>query len=284
MKKLNAILNEPTYISRHDSIVAAKTDSDIREALQGIQEQVSGRYQLFHERMLEFNLHTIPVDVRMIQNKKHLQSCYKNKTKNTLKIFEAIRSAQIKGTFSKCPYCGITYPHTHDHYLPKSEYPEYSVHANNLVPCCSKCNSTMGNRVAAEGERLFVHYYSDTFPNEQFLHVKIMSNPNIEAFGFQFFIQKPNNFPVVKWNIIENHFKYLKLLKRYEDNANDEYVTCLEAAKAHVRYGGSNIQQFVNDSCNHEAVKFGINHWRFVLKTQLASTQKFIDVVMGGGA
>lgn len=280
MKKLNVIPNDPTYINRHISIVGAKTNLEIREGLQAIEEQVSDRYTLFQEKMLEFNLHIIQLDAKMIENKEHLQSCYKNKTKNILKIFKEIKSAQNNGVFSKCPYCGITSPHTHDHYLPKSNYPEYSVHANNLIPCCSKCNSTKGNRVSVQNERCFLHYYSDIIPDEQFLYVDIISSPNTDAFGFQFSIQMPDGFPIRSWTVIENHFMHLKLLKRYADNANDEYITCLEMAKAHILHGGTNIQQFIEDFCIHESIKFGSNHWRVILKNQIASTQKFIEIVM----
>ncbi|MDQ7860344.1 HNH endonuclease [Peribacillus frigoritolerans] len=41
---------------------------------------------------------------------------------------------------TKCAYCGIGDTNYMDHYLPKDDFPEYSIHSYNLVPCCSYCN------------------------------------------------------------------------------------------------------------------------------------------------
>lgn len=41
-----------------------------------------------------------------------------------------------------CPYCGnIGTPDTIDHYLPKADYPEFSIFSDNLVPSCFHCNN-----------------------------------------------------------------------------------------------------------------------------------------------
>ncbi len=41
-----------------------------------------------------------------------------------------------------CPFCGgLGHAWTLDHYLPKANFPAYSVHPSNLVPCCRDCNS-----------------------------------------------------------------------------------------------------------------------------------------------
>ena len=54
--------------------------------------------------------------------------------------FEAIYSHTISLNNSICAYCLIRPANEVDHFLPKNEYPEYSLFAKNLLPICSKCN------------------------------------------------------------------------------------------------------------------------------------------------
>ena len=39
---------------------------------------------------------------------------------------------------ARCPFCGISESSTLDHYLPKEQYPEFSVFPKNLVPSCAE--------------------------------------------------------------------------------------------------------------------------------------------------
>jgi 5-methylcytosine-specific restriction endonuclease McrA len=66
-----------------------------------------------------------------------------------------IRQMQLKS----CPMCGSSVTGTVDHYLPKEDFPEFSVMAANLVPACSHCNSGKKGRT-----------FRGAFPNERFLH------------------------------------------------------------------------------------------------------------------
>ena len=215
----------------------------------------------------------------MIAKKDDLLSCYKNKTKKTLEIFDAIKDAQRVGVLSKCPYCGITRPGTFDHYLPEAEYPEFSVHALNLVPCCSDCNSSKGPRFKTGNQRHYLHYYSDPFPEDQFLFVDIVTRPNVHSYGVRFYIQIPHGFSLSSWRLIENHFKKLKLLQRYKDEANDEVMTAFSACKNHLKDGGANVANFLNGVCDDEEDKFGNSHWRIVLKRKLITMPDFINHV-----
>lgn len=62
-----------------------------------------------------------------------------------------------------CPICGSPSIGTLDHYLPKEDFPEFSILPSNLLPACSLCNSGAKGRTfkgAAAGER-FLHPYYD---------------------------------------------------------------------------------------------------------------------------
>ncbi|TKJ86794.1 HNH endonuclease [Pseudomonas koreensis] len=59
-----------------------------------------------------------------------------------------------------CPYCGTPKkPNELDHFIPKGEWPEYSIYPNNLVPQCDGCA-----RIKS------VHYFCDQNHAAFFLH------------------------------------------------------------------------------------------------------------------
>jgi 5-methylcytosine-specific restriction endonuclease McrA len=279
MKLLNKVSTPPSYIRRHNEIVDAKTKAVVRLELQAIRPDVTKRFRIFQSAVRQNNLHTIRQDNVMRNSKDSLLSCYKNKTVKTKAIFSDIESAQIPGSLGKCPYCGITRPGTYDHYMPEEEYPEFAVHGLNLIPCCTECNSSKGVRVMHNGQRQYLHFYSDSFPDEQFLHVSIITRPNSIAYGARFTLRKPNQYNQLKWNVIETHYRKLKLLDRYKNEANDEISTTFDTVKAHIMNDGSSVESFLNSICDSEEVKFGKSHWRIVLKRQLAQMPDFVNYV-----
>lgn len=92
-----------------------------------------------------------------------------------------IRRMQLKS----CPMCGSSVTGTVDHYLPKEDFPEFSVMAANLVPACSHCNSGKKGRTfrgATPNER-FIHPYFDTLAGEPLWLTRII--PPYEAAQFE---------------------------------------------------------------------------------------------------
>ncbi len=279
MKLLNKPSTPPSYIRRHNEIVNAKTKDVVRLELQLIRPEVTKRYRVFQSALRKGNPHQLAKVGVMQDSKASLLSCYKNKTVKTREIFSDIEGAQMPGTLGKCPYCGITRPGTYDHYMPEDEYPEFAVHALNLLPCCSDCNSSKGARLSHNGQRQYLHFYSDDIPQEQFLFVTIHTHENTPAFGVRFSLIKPNQFDQDRWNVIEAHYRKLQLLRRYKNEASDEIATAFEISKAHIADGGGSVESFLNQVCDSEEVKFGKNHWRVVLKRKLVQTQEFVDYV-----
>ena len=76
---------------------------------------------------------------------------------------------------AKCPLCSVGEPSTLDHYVPKSQHPEFAVFSKNLVPCCSTCNNHKGELFVENGSdiRLFLHPYYDAIPDVPFLALDV---------------------------------------------------------------------------------------------------------------
>lgn len=75
-----------------------------------------------------------------------------------------------------CPMCGSLGTGSVDHYLPKEEFPEFSVMAANLVPACSNCNSSVKGKTyrGVKAQERFIHPYFDKFADEALWLTKIV--------------------------------------------------------------------------------------------------------------
>lgn len=66
--------------------------------------------------------------------------------------------------YASCPVCGSSGGRSLDHALPRSEFPEFSIVRENLVPACTICNSDEKGREyrgSVPNERLLHPYYDD---------------------------------------------------------------------------------------------------------------------------
>lgn len=81
-----------------------------------------------------------------------------------------------------CPLCGSPMSATLDHYLPQSDYPEWIIYSENLIPACF-CNSKRQNNVKGNSkhERI-LHPYFDNCLKERIVSASFnnTSMPNID--------------------------------------------------------------------------------------------------------
>ncbi|MFC0804626.1 MULTISPECIES: HNH endonuclease [Sinorhizobium] len=96
--------------------------------------------------------------------------------------------ARIRSTagLKCCPMCGSDNSGTLDHYLPRKEYPEFSIFSKNLIPACPACNSSVKGDIykgTLSPER-FIHPYFDKLAAKAVWRVKIVAPfdaPNFTA-------------------------------------------------------------------------------------------------------
>lgn len=277
MKSLTAVA--PPYIDRYRLIVNGKRNAEVKARLETVDANVATRYEAFEAAVSGSSILTLPEDPALQAMEDDLRSCYAKGTRNLEAILKAIKSAQPSRLLEKCPYCGITLPTTHDHYLSASKYPELAVHGLNLVPCCSSCNETKGNRWRDSQHRWFIHFYSDPLPDEQFLYVTLVPSPAADAIGARFEIRRPPTTLAHDWATVENHFTKLKLLERYSEFVNEEIASALDACVDHVCDGGHNARNFLIRTADRLDTVFGRNHWRVVLYQALAESRVFQDMM-----
>lgn len=251
-----------------------------RDRLIKLESYVLSRYSEYEKQKLSLE----KISDSKITNKldkKSLESCYNRNSEGYLegevvvKILE-IQSAQHKNS---CPYCGIDKPRTIDHYLPKSEYPEFSIYPPNLIPCCPRCNSKKSDDWRKNGKRIFINYYFDSLPDEQFLFASLKYEKNnfdkIPLVTFE--IKNNGNISKKDFSLIERHFNKLDLLKEYSEYVEEELSNIHDEISHNTHIPKKEHKETLERRAHTFARKYGVNYWKACLYNAVIASEDFFD-------
>lgn len=178
------------------------------------------------------------------------------------KIYDSIlNSAQ-----DKCPFCGgIGTPRNLDHFLPKANYPQFSVLPNNLVPSCRDCNMDgKAQNFASSAESQIIQPYSDSqkFFVDQWIFATYISFDDVEPGEFEYYASPPKEWPDIDKKRALRHFADFNLAKRYATKAAEQLGTVLGQIKAmqQASLGVGDIQSILLQP-GVDAAQFP-NHWQ----------------------
>ncbi|RYF06236.1 MAG: HNH endonuclease [Oxalobacteraceae bacterium] len=180
---------------------------------------------------------------------------------------------------ARCPFCGISESSTLDHYLPKEQYPEFSVFPKNLVPSCAVCNTRKRDRILDEGTdvRLFLHPCFDTIPVLEFLIVRTRMEQDALVLSYR--LTRPIGMAARTFQHLQSHFGQLGLADRYRlmglEHLGGQYPALRRA------YGAAENADRVAEKLLEEAQDFedvsGPNYWLAKLYRALAANDDFCD-------
>lgn len=180
---------------------------------------------------------------------------------------------------ARCPFCGISESSTLDHYLPKEQYPEFSVFPKNLVPSCAFCNTRKRDRILDEGTkaRMFLHPCYDVIPDTEFLTVR--ARMEADALILSYRLTRPAGMALRTFRHLRSHFNELDLADRYRrmglEHLGGQYPAL------HRAYGSSENAERVAEKLIEGAVDFeevsGPNYWLAKLYRALAGNDDFCD-------
>jgi hypothetical protein len=212
----------------------------------------------------------------LIPSRADLHSLYNYKSKTIRRFRSEISALQPQAIRYTCQYCTLTPAQSLDHFLPKEAYPEFSIHTLNLIPCCSTCNGHKSHIWKNGEDRLFINYYLDTLPEEQYLFVQVFQDANNEM-DFRFFLDNLSNIPEAEFNLIDSHFTRLKLFKRMKRSAvgmvselKNSIISGVEKASL------VDVVDTVKSTALRNKVSYGNNHWKAVLEIALVESDIFL--------
>lgn len=268
MKNLD--LPKTNNIALWDNIVDKK-NLLTRAKIKGYREQVIERYKFYETHYESLDCISPLSESTWSPIKEELISLFGNNVS-----FKEVKKDLLN--VARCPYCTLNRPNTLDHYFDKSTYPEYSVFVPNLVPCCSECNSIKGVSVFNDkNHRQFIHFYLDTLPNYQFLFVRFKMQPNEKIPTIKIWLQLNKN-DVLKEQI-EEHFKKLNLINKYEDAIAEKISTVINAFNRGREQGNTvTNMRHVLETCYLSYVdSYGHNFWETCMYEGVLHSEGFVE-------
>lgn len=233
---------------------------EIREVLESLQPQVLSCYNTYEKNANSLERLT-PIKVTPLE-RQYLNHCYTSNTKPVLQLKKDLFE-YLGYNRAICPYCQISEPVTLDHFLPESQFPEFSILSANLIPVCPVCNGTKLAQYSANGQRLFFNPYFDDIANNRFLFAILTPGPSSVTVAYR--IERPAGLDNYIFRILQNHFVMLKLADRYMRQASSKLFGIIEIINRHKRLGEDEITSILKQKADECTVINGINHWETAL-------------------
>lgn len=236
-------------------------DEPRRGRLRQLREHVRQRYATFNSATDD--LTSIPAITYTDEQQADLKHCYEPNNARDL-LLSRIESAQLPQLQRFCSYCGINNTGIWDHYLPQVTFPEYSIHAHNLLRCCDECNKKkLATLRDANGVRQIVNFYFDALPTEQFLRVEFDWDRSAPRANFHF--DDAVALPESIGPVIQAHFKRLGLLERFGQEAHKEFAKLRLSTEF-----ASDWEALLRYEASRWARIYSINSWLAVFYAGLA--------------
>jgi hypothetical protein len=177
-----------------------------------------------------------------------------------------------------CPYCTIKIVKTVDHFLPKSQYPSYSITPDNLVPSCRDCNTDKKISYPINSDDQTFHPYFDVVDNECWIKADLMST---EPLSFQYKVVRLDNWNDNKFNRATTHFNSYDInqlfsnegnreLRGMQHNFKDLYSKDRDLLKAHLE------ETYL--SCLNG---LGLLDWKTLMYKELSTNEWFLNGCLG---
>lgn len=268
------------YFAWFQDIANCKVEDLSYNALVAAEIDVRQRFDIYNKLFFSNGLQNIS-NSPFAKNHPELKACYTSVVFKLADLKKLIIDAQEKDQKNRCQYCCIGKPKTFDHYLPISDFSEFSVHALNLLPCCKDCNGKKNSYWIENGGRAILNFYLDKIPNDRFLYVKINYDKPSDTFMTRFELRDTKKIYAALFEIIKLHFIRLDLLERYSDEANDEVSEIrrkFRIEKPHFTKIKSIAQILIQDA-NDEKKRFGANYWKAILKEALSNSIEFLNSI-----
>lgn len=210
------------------------------------------------------------------QNKTDLLKLYSYRNSRIKKLKSIVTTNEYNRIINTCQNCTINEVNSLDHFVPKDEFPEFSIHPKNLFPSCTTCNGHKNINWRNGTQPIFLNLYLDILPDIQYLFVNLNISSNSIIANFS--INNINHIDSNLYLLIENHYIKLNLLNRFKENCHDTIVNLkhtIIAEKNHL--SKQQIISITEDRVSKERVSFGFNYWKSILVLALINNNDFMD-------
>ena len=166
-----------------------------------------------------------------------------------------------------CPYCSLDTNPDLDHFLPKARFPEFSLHARNLIPICTTCNRKKLNAFLMKpgGHRLLLHHSAE--PSNNALVLKADLRFERETIVVSYCIDVSSQLSAPERQRAEWQFARLALGDRYSRRAH----SFLASFKASIAGRPQNVvERTLKSKIKDSDIGEPVNGWRPALYRAIA--------------
>lgn len=252
----------------------SRCKGDKKKTLTSIEKSVEAMYAEYNKYFAISDVHNVPQHSLPTLHDDYLKSLYSSQSLLYRLLIRDFNSRLDSKVYqNKCPYCMYEAADTMEHILPKEDFQEYAIHAYNLIPCCSLCNSHKGRKVRnAEGDPEFLNFYYHNPDSAEFLKLEISMDKNDQP-EFHYRLSFPTTVDPLLKRIIINHFDNLNLLKRLDDKVISTYTS--EEVKIILNLRDNSVDEtlkIIEGWLSVYAKLYGNNHYYTVLLRLLVSS------------
>jgi 5-methylcytosine-specific restriction endonuclease McrA len=282
MKNLNNHL-AMSSIDFFDEVVAPKksptNDPHRKRRLLGLSARVSSAYTDYDSKHSSNTLPSLTQLGVTATEKEDLLSLYSYNSKKLTEFRNGITTDSSSNYQSTCQFCTINSVSSLDHFAPKDDFPEFSVHPHNLLPCCTECNSKKSKQWLLNNQHKFLNLYIDKLPTQQYLFVDltVISLNDIEV---EFKLDNPHGIPTEIYSIITSHYNNLELFKRFNEKSGDIITDLSDTIITHLQCELSinQIKKTTLLNLQNRKVHKGVNHYQIILEEALMNSKEFLSL------
>jgi 5-methylcytosine-specific restriction endonuclease McrA len=254
---------------------AKKDDKTYKERLNLLCPNIKSQFKDYDDNFGLNSLVSIKSSPYLEQNKIDLLSLYKYGSKSLQQLKIRLTTDSKNRVHNICQNCTISEVNSFDHYIPKGDYPEFSVHPKNLMPSCTKCNSKKSTTWKVNNKVVFLNLYLDTLPSLQYLFVDFRING--DDIEFEYFIDNRNNINKDLFELIKTHYEKLDLLQRFKENSDLVISEIDNEFKAYSSLLGINdIAKTIIEKREDDKKIYGFNYWKSILTISLLSNLYYL--------
>ena len=185
-----------------------------------------------------------------------------------------------------CPLCDIDSACTIDHYLPKEDYPEFSIFARNLTGACGTCNpKKLEGWRDGQSRRTVLHVYEDTIDSEAellFADVEVCRKTGASKPIVTYALNCNEDAPGFAGHLAR-HVGKLGLLPRFESAGRRQLLAIAEDLS--VRGGNlRGARKHLHRIADMRKQRHGNLHWETALYRGAAGSDAFLDYALCGAS
>lgn len=279
----NLLSYDADAFEMHKKAVNNKNSGTKKDALISIEGLVGQQYELYLDKFGNKKLFEVGAYGFEKNLSDYLIELYNSDSLVIKEFRKYLRSKQTRNITTTCQYCTINSVNTLDHFIPKEDFPEFSVNPLNLLPCCPECNSKKHTFCFEGNDSLFLNLYFDELPEKEYLKADFDFTDDIPMVTFS--LHNPENIEEPLFKTISNHYRKLNLLERMraasEDKITDIIISIEES------FSLNNDIEFLKRTIIESETKYkkayGFNHWKSVLKLSLIKYDEFWETYIING-